>query len=176
LKSIILDVIGVLLIGASALTAYFKGFVRTVLELLSVLFSCVLAAFATSHFAPRVCQQIVFPAISQAVSQYIPSTIEEHAAKIAASVPGGLEEKFMESVGGVISQVALGIADAAGKQISQTLAESVTRIVLFLLFFVLFSIAFRIIIFVVDTIFHLPVLNLLNRVAGFMVGLVQGRY
>jgi uncharacterized membrane protein required for colicin V production len=156
------------------LTAYFRGFVKTVLGLFSVVVSCVLAFFATNHFTPRVCEQIVYPVINGAIGQYIPNGMEEKVVSVGVSVPGGLEEKLMESVGGAIGQMALNIAEAAGRQISQSLADSVTRIVLFLLFFVLFSVLFRIIVFIVDTICHLPVLNILNRLAGFLVGLVQG--
>lgn len=173
MTSVVLDIICVILIGGAALTAYFKGFVKTVLEFLSVLISCGLAAVATNHFTPLICKKIVYPVISGAIGQYIPQGIGQQVAK-TASATGDIEMKVMETVGKVIGEMAVGIADAAGRQISQTLAESLTRIVLFLLFFVLFSILFRVVIFVVDTVCHLPVLKMLNRLAGFSIGLVQG--
>lgn len=174
MTTIILDGICVVLIGVSAIAAYFKGFVQTVLGLVSVLASCALAAFATGHFTPVVSEQVVAPMVSAAIGQYLPEAVEKQAAAAVTAAAGDFGGKILESVGGTIGQMAIGIAEAAGRQVSLPLAESLTRVVLFILFFIAFSLLFKVVIFMVDAVFHLPVLNSLNRLAGFSVGLVRG--
>ena len=160
--NIALDVIFLAIIGGAAFKAYRAGFVKTILQFISLLLSCILAFVVSARWTPVINERFVYPMMSDTLHQQMGSAVQEAS--------GGV----LEILSGIVSGIAMIFADLLGQQISMSLSETITRVILLFLLFTLFSILFGIVIFVVDTAFKLPVLHSLNQIAGLGIGLLQG--
>jgi uncharacterized membrane protein required for colicin V production len=167
--SVALDVIVFLIIGLTLFFVVKKGFVKSLLELLSVVCSLILAKI----FAPTV-SEYFYGAFKGAIGE----KIEEGFCKLLESAEAS--SKANENIAFLIEKYNLdffNIAEPSGAETAVGyFAESVTGIfsycVAYLLVFVVVLVLFKLLTPLICLIFKLPVLKTLDKTLAFVLGVV----
>ncbi len=163
---ILIGVIAVL--ALSAFYGYKRGFIRIVLSMVAMLVTFVLAALLTVPVSAM---------LSSATS--LDETIEESVGGLVAecevvdvqsisnlNLPKQIEEILVE-----------GATDAVGgftEYIVETVSDLLLKAITFFVLIIIIYIVVRIVIFMLDFISKLPIINSINKSGGLVVGLVQG--
>lgn len=173
------DLLGIAIIAVPAIIGYAKGAINTLISLVSVIASFIIARI----FAPIAASWIVGTnavqqSINATVSSSMQSAIEGYSADVSSNLPN---LPGMDSVGGLISNAINsagqsgidGAASAVSASVTPVLS-SVIEIVAFMIIFLLCSLVFSIIRNLSRKLNDVPVLGFLNRLAGLGLGVVIG--
>ena len=164
--AILIGVIAIL--ALSAFYGYKRGFVHIVLSMVAMLVTSLLAGLLTVPVSAMIASATsVDENLEESVSELIalnevvdvqsvsklnlPSQIEDIIVEGASSAVGGFNEYLVETVAGLI-----------------------LKAITFFILIIVIYIVVRIVIFMLDFISKLPVINSINKTGGLIVGLLQG--
>jgi len=169
--SIWLDIICAIFLGYCIISAYTKGFVRTILSFVSVIASFILAKMLANNYASLVSEKFVNPAVTGLISEKL-----KDAAGSADTYGkiGNIFQSIGDKVRGTIESSLFSSGQIINENSIASVSDWLTNVGLFFLFFILLMILFKMIIFCIDLIFKLPVLKSVNHLFGFAFGFLQG--
>ena len=165
--SIFLDLAALLVVAAFAIRGARRGFVMTVAGLAVVFLAYIGAGLAAKILSPAVAS-LIEPMLS---GIELPDLISEETLagiNIAGVNIGGL---------GLFADAADAInagADKIAKDIAAGVASTIAYAIVAVLAFVVLAVVLRVIFRAVNIVAKLPVLNLLNRTLGLVVGCLTG--
>lgn len=156
-----------------------EGFIRTVFSL----FSLIIALFLTSTFSPYISKTLqnnekVHTYISDAVAKIVKTpkkdgTVTEQVESIKElSLPKSLKNALIENNNGEVYK-ALAV-NSFKEYVNNYLTCVVINALSFILAFIIVNICLSLILNALDLISKLPIINGLNKSAGFVIGLLHG--
>jgi len=165
-------------------TSVKRGFVKTILSIVST----VAAALMAVAFTPSLSSFLYEKFMLNRVVAGIENTVASYAGSGTAEEIANMFRNMSDSFGELLARYGIteeAVADMTEKAISgnstvQSIAESIASpvantfaaIIAFILIFAVAKILLGIVVFVVDKVSKLPVLNAVNKLAGFILGLV----
>lgn len=185
--AIILDLLLVGLFVFIVIRSYFRGFVRTVVELVGYVLVSVLA-FACSQ---PLAQGIYHTFIEASVVESAQSAIDTHLGSSAAEAAGSFWAQLPDFVTDGASSLGIteegltaaleqgldgseGMAGAVAGYVAEPIITGLIQIILALVILLLGMVIVRLIARAVNRVFQLPVLGTVNRVLGGVLGLAKG--
>lgn len=166
--------------------SYFRGFMRTVIELVGYILICVLAFTCSQPLAAGIYDTFVEESVVQSVESVVDTQLGMSAAEAADSLWERLPDFLAQSAAGLgITQEGLASALQQGLDHSEDMAGAVAgyvaepiitgfiQVILILVILLLGMIIVRLIARAVNRIFQLPVLGTVNRVLGGILGLFK---
>lgn len=177
-----LDMIIIAIIGISALNGLFRGFIKTLFGLTSLIIVVFLTWMITPPISRMVIQQSSFDQmISEKVVELL--HIEEMfnvtmdtpaAVQIfkGLSLPGNIIESLIDNYNPLILK-GLNV-NGIGEYVGSSLSVMAVNGLVFVVLFIVFSLALNAVVTLLDLIARLPVLKQMNRVGGLGVGVIVG--
>lgn len=181
--SFILDAILIIICIAVIATSIKRGFVRTILSILSsvaaILLSVVFTPAVSDFFYDKFMLSAITGGISDTVRSLAGNGSSEGIEEMFTSMPEALSdilERYNVSEGTVSDMLTSAQngtidIDAVCETIASPIATTISNALAFILCFIVAIILLKIVISIVDTIFKLPILNSVNRTAGLLLGL-----
>lgn len=163
---ILIGVIGVLAI--SGLYGYKRGFVRIVLSMVAMLVTFVLAAILTVPVSAML-----------AAATPLDENIEESVSGLVADC-GVVDEETIsnmslpEQIEELLIEGAAEAVNGFNEYIVSTVSDLILKAITFFVLIIVIYIIVRIVIFMLDFISRLPVINSINKTGGLAVGIAQG--
>lgn len=155
-----MDLIVAAIVGLFAVFGYKRGFVRSVVGMLSLAASVLLA-------------WLLYPVVSDLLGTLgVRGAVYEKVQETMATYMGGSGNMTF------LPQFLREAAESGRQEIISTAATAATDIVLNIIAFIVVLIASRLIILIAQklliVISHMPIIGLLNRIAGMLFGAAQG--
>ncbi len=177
-----LDIIIIIIIGISVLNGVIRGFIKTLFGLTSLIIALILTWMFTPVISDMVITETSFDEmISEKVVELL--SVEElmtiNLDTTAAveklnelSLPGNIVDSLIENYTPQIIEglKASGIGDYIGSSLSVMAVNALTFIVLF----IVISLLLNALATLLDLVARLPVLKQMNRIGGFVIGLLIG--
>jgi len=162
----IVDIVLLLIVLLFAILGAHKGMVLTLCSLVSIVLGFLGGSYLADLLTPYLASQAA-PLLENFVQQHITAFLTgADAAVQGEGLLWNLLREMMEE--GLIS------AEPVAAELAVSLAEAIIYPILFLLAFVLILIVCWFIAHALDLVARLPVLNTLNALGGFLLGLVKG--
>lgn len=177
--TIAIDLILAVILAATVVDGYRKGLIRSVLRLASVVLALILASVFSGPVGTWASDTFAHEAISDIISENISSALADdpRAGEMVFSAVDRYVFNADMSTEEYVEMIASG-GEGAVERVSGELAGAISsplcNSVAFFAIFILALIALRIVTFVADKIFSLPVLNEANRALGLIFGAVCG--
>ena len=191
-NALIIDLVLAAVLIAFAVIGAYKGLIRSLMALVSVVLALAGAALLTATFVEPV-TELVYPRVQERViarfAQDVPADVlaPENGdlnaggllpADLADALGGALDtlERFGVSgktLDGVAEGVAQGVASAA-EQAAYLLVKTVVQAALFLVFFLLVMLLLKLLTRALDGLCSLPVLRQINALGGAALSLAEG--
>lgn len=187
-NALIIDLVLAAVLIAFAVIGAYKGLIRSLMALVSVVLALAGAALLTAMFVEPV-TELVYPRVQEKVitrfAQDIPAdALAQEGGDLNAG--GLLPADLAEALGGALDTlerfgvsektldgVAQGVASAA-EQAAYLLVKTVVQAALFLVFFLLVMLLLKLLTRALDGLCSLPVLRQLNALGGAALSLVEG--
>lgn len=168
--SVLFDLIIVAIVFVTIYTVVKRGFIKTVIDLVSVFVSLILAKM----FSPNLSEYLfgVFgERFTDKLNSAISAMIEDN------SLPSVLENEnisaYLQKYSTDLSEkINSEVLESTVESISYTLVGLISYAVAFMIIFFVAGIAFKILSVVLSGIFKLPVLNSINKTLAFILGVV----
>jgi uncharacterized membrane protein required for colicin V production len=188
----ICDIVIAVIVLVSAIVGRKRGFVKTAFGLLSFVCAIVLSYFFGSYAGDYIKTTSVYEDLSRkatlSISEYIDKTAEAELEKLQIRDEEmseseivktlerlGLEtDSFYDRYEDAIKEGTENAKEKFAQNAATKVMECLANALGVLVTFVLSLVALKILGFLVDRLFRLPVLNGINRLGGFIVGLVLG--
>ncbi len=179
---IVFDAIVILIFVSCIIDGRRKGFVKTVLSVLSAIVCFIVAKEFCEPVAVWVNENFVHSALVTAISDVIRDNINEGTQAVIAQMPQTLTDALAQfgfsvesAVSGLgtqgnVTQAAESITNAA----QGILILPLLNIISFIVIFAICRFVAGFLIGMVNTFFRLPVINGLNKLAGGILGAVKG--
>lgn len=179
---LIFDAIMILIFVSCIIDGRRKGFVKTVLAVLSAIVCFIVAKEFCEPVAVWVNENFVHSALVTAISDIIRDNINEGTQAVLAQMPQTLTDALAQldfsvesAISGIgtqenITQAAESITNAA----QSILVLPLLNIISFIVIFAVCRFVSGILIGMVNTFFRLPVIKGLNKLAGGILGAVKG--
>ena len=170
-----LDIICVVIFLWAVIASWRKGFIKAALGLVSVIVSFLLAKAFTPALAGWIDEKFMNGKIALMFENFLSSneqlakageTITGFFDSIKQAVPGGASDGIVSSGEEQISSITSTIAG--------TISYSLSEIAAFIILFVVILIICKIAIVIINAIFSLPLLGMINHGLGFVFGFVKG--
>lgn len=166
-----------------------KGFILSLCGLLAVVVAFVGSSMLASSLSPKVADALE-PKFAAAIEERLQAQFAQSAPETAPADPGAEEEFPLQDVLGVLKDMGLyedligtidkavtdGMTDVAANAaaaVAAAIAQSVAYMVIFLLAFLLIMLVWTLLAHALDLVSKLPGLNILNKTAGALTGLVK---
>ena len=167
-----LSIVILVILAGCILNGFRKGMVRTLAAMMSLVVSLVLVSLANPYVA-------TFLEEKPTVYEVTETKCREAFQSIAEKQTENVRQEFMQKMGVPENfSNTLRIGDEFTESAVAPLAESTAHLIVnglaFVITFVLLSILLRIAVGLLDGLFRLPVLSMVNRLAGGAIGAVQG--
>lgn len=179
----IFDVIILIVIVLTIFLAYRRGFVRTVMGLISAFLVFFATLFFTPYVSGLVCDNIVLPEIAGGIETTLDSCLETtdgimDEVDLDNLAPGlsDMLEKFgfeadklnetIESLGDDATTSNLAV------EIASPIASSISVAAAFIALYIIFSVIMEIIMIIIGGVVNLPALKKLDRVLGLLFGII----
>lgn len=164
--AILIGVIAVL--GLSAFYGYKRGFVHIVLSMVAMLVTSILAAILTVPVSAMIASATSFDeSIEESVAELVSANeVVDLQSLSKLNLPTQIEEVIVEGAAGAVGGFT--------EYIVSTVADLILRAITFFVLIIIIYIVVRIVIFMLDFISKLPVINSINKTGGLVVGLLQG--
>lgn len=187
-NALIIDLVLAAVLIAFAVIGAYKGLIRSLMALVSVVLALAGAALLTAMFVEPV-TELVYPRVQEKVitrfAQDIPAdALAQEGGDLNAG--GLLPADLADALGGALDTlerfgvsektldgVAQGVASAA-EQAAYLLVKTVVQAALFLVFFLLVMLLLKLLTRALDGLCSLPVLRQLNALGGAALSLVEG--
>ena len=167
---ILLDAAVILIFLGCISFAFFRGFMKSSYTIISLVLTIILMYAFQAPFEDYIAQSTLGKTIAEKLTYQITQNAEEGNPETGEDL--GLPQFLLVKIQGQ--------ADAAGEAtqeviaaISAAVADSVIQIVAVVLLFLLIRIGVFILLKVLDAAFKLPILNLVNKTAGVMMGILN---
>lgn len=161
--------IGVLVVlGLSALYGYKKGFIHIVLSMVAMLVTTILAGLLTVPVSAMISSATSFDeSIHESVSELVASSGVMDVNSISKlNLPTQIEEIIIDGASGAV--------EGFNEYLVSTVSDLILKAITFFVLIIIIYIIVRIVIFMLDFISKLPVINSINKSGGLVVGLLQG--
>lgn len=177
-----LDIIVLAVIGISAVVGLVKGFIKTVFGLTSLILAVVLTVLLTPSVSSYIIENTSFDEmISEKTIELL--NLEENINMSlndseaietlnGLELPGNVVDSMVENLTPQITR-ALDVSNVTD-YIGASVASMAVNALTFLVLFIAISIILNAIVTLLDLISQLPVLDQMNHIGGFAVGLVLG--
>ena len=161
-----LSIVILVILAGCILNGFRKGMVRTLAAMMSLVVSLVLVSLANPYVATFLEEKTTVYEVTETKCR---EAFQSIAEKQEFMQKMGVPENFSNT---------LRIGDEFTESAVAPLAESTAHLIVnglaFVITFVLLSILLRIAVGLLDGLFRLPVLSMVNRLAGGAIGAVQG--
>lgn len=184
--SIFIDVFLCIVILLAVISGVTKGFVRSVMNILTFAAAFVCGWLFTAPLSEYYLNTVFMSRVSETVESAINSILSPNisldslfADKPAAFTSitdryftdfGTLSQYYSDAVSEGSDSITSGIA----RYIASPVAQMISNVLAFITIFIGVVVVLKITAFILDLIFRLPGLNALNRIAGFVFGGVCG--
>lgn len=175
-----LIVVGILL--AATIVGYCRGFIKLAVTILSLVVTIFIVQMATPHVSKflreatplyTTIQEMVDETVGMADMPMEEIPLNDQIDLIDGfSLPALLKGALIENNNSEVYKV-LGVLRFK-EYISSYISNTIVNAISFLLAFIFIYTIFKIIIFALDIVSRLPVINGINRIAGGVLGLLQG--
>lgn len=180
-----LDIIFLVIIGGSAVIGGFKGLIKTIFGFASTIVSLVAAYFLYKPFARILVKSTnIYYFLEEKIGEFISfgdsgetlsATADRRDIISGLEMPDIVQDMLLENDNSQIYDLlGLDPGHTVKEFVSGFLANLAVNALAFIILFIVAGIAIGIIAFVLDLIAKLPVLNEVNHIAGFAVGLALG--
>lgn len=166
-----------------AFNGYKKGALRILITMVALVITIILASLFTPT-ATKLLKEYtpIYNTINQQMVKFVGEKLDQNAKDQTGEVQRTAIEALPlpESITNVLikNNNDQGYAIIGASDFSTYVASSLTNVLMnaisYIGLFILISIVFRILIVIADIISKLPIINGVNRVAGTLLGLVQG--
>ena len=163
---ILIGVVGVL--ALSGLYGYKRGFVRIVLSMVAMLVTFVLSAILTVPVSAML-----------AAATPLDENIEESVSGLVAD-SGVVDQETIsnlnlpEQIEEILIEGAKEATNGFNEYIVSTVSDLILKAITFFVLIIVIYIIVRIVIFMLDFISKLPIINGINKTGGLAVGIAQG--
>ena len=188
---ILFDIAILLILALFAWRGAAKGFVLSFCGLLAVIVAFVGSSTLASNFSPKVADALE-PKFAAAIEERLQEQISQTGAPALPGAEGsgqtgefplqdvlnvlkdmGFYEDLIGSVDKAVTDGMMDAAAGAAAAVAASVAQSVAYLVIFLAAFVLIMLVWTLLAHALDLVTRLPGLNMLNKTAGALVGLVK---
>lgn len=181
-----------IILALSVVIGFFRGFVRILFSLVSMVVLLVVVAWATPYIAQflkhntgiyhqleQVCSERIYQSLEQTLHHGHEEARTQNKPEVSAEAFGEmlpLPQSWVEEIVKNANDAAVQAVDTEGlcRQAGAYLADWILQGIAFFATYLLCSIALHLILGLLDVMSHLPVLKGVNRALGAVVGLVQG--
>lgn len=183
-------IVVLIILAASIIWGYWRGFVRIAFSLVAMILMIVLVSWATPYITDFLkANTTIYEELVERCAQEIQDTAEEGMANTIEDTTGDLTaetkkvsdniqlpqlwmEQIMEKVGVTVSQNMEN--SGVYRQIGEYIADWILRGISFFAAFLLTAIFLKLVVGLLDIIAKLPLIKGVNRLLGGAAGLVQG--
>ena len=181
--SFILDAILIIICIAVIATSIKRGFVRTILSIISSVASILLAVVFTPTVSNFFYDKFMLSAITSGISDTVRSLAgngnSEGITQMFDTMPEALSDILSrynvsdKTVSDMAESAQNGLIDidTVCETIASPIATTISNVLAFVICFIVALIVLKIVIAIVDTVFKLPILNSVNKGAGLILGL-----
>lgn len=183
---ILFDIAIVVILALFAWRGASKGFVLSLFGLLAVIVAFVGSQALASTLSPKVAAALE-PKFAAAIEEQLE---EQLSHRPASQTPGpadefplqdvldvlkdmGIYEELIDTIDQAVSNGLTGVAAGAAAAVAAAVARSVAHTVIFMVSFSLIMLAWTLLARALDLVTRLPGLNMLNKTAGALIGLVK---
>jgi Colicin V production protein. len=178
--NLIIDVILILIIVFSVISGVRKGFINSIMNMITF----AVALMCGWNFYPALGEyykeRIFLQRITNEISSYMSSFADNALDSLFQDMPEALTQitdRFGIDIASLEayynSHATIGTSEISSF-IANPVAENISNILAFVTIFLGVIIILKIVTLILDLIFKLPVLNTLNRVCGFILGVFNG--
>ena len=163
------------------ISGYCKGLVKMSSNLVTLIMSIVITRMAKPHFQEwlknnEAVRSFVSNKVEFLVTEYIESTVKnstqiQNESLSDNNIVNAIIKNTLENSDGDISEL-LGI-DKIANIITEKISDFVLSIITFLVLMIVITIIMKLIFCILDKIMALPVLSVINRVSGAILGLIE---
>lgn len=163
------------------ISGYCKGLVKMSSNLVTLIMSIVITRMAKPHFQEwlknnEAVRSFVSKKVEFLVTEYIESTVKnstqiQNESLSDNNIVNAIIKNTLENSDGDISEL-LGI-DKIANIITEKISDFVLSIITFLVLMIVITIIMKLIFYILDKIMALPVLSVINRVSGAILGLIE---
>ncbi len=194
--NVVLDVLVAVILIWSAAAATKKGFIKSLLGMVSVVAAFVMTFLFSGQAAKYISEKFVAPAMRSSAISYLSRVLGTPASAVdagqgAANVPvekllSDMPQLFLDylkklgadaagvKAAAAASSTVTQARDAAVDAMITPMAAAISSVLAYLAVFLLSLLAFTLLAALLDLVFKLPVLNTLNRFGGFIMGCITG--
>lgn len=159
-----------------------RGFVRTVISMLSIVLSIILVSFISPYVGDYLQEKTsLYDSIQKSCKAQMEGTITDNEAMESQEQAGAINKLPIPQPikeGLLKNNNAEGysklVVEGFSEYITAYLAQIIMNGIVFLISFILAVILIRVITYVLDRVARLPVLHTFNRLGGGIAGAVQG--
>jgi len=178
--SIVLDIILAAVIIITVFNGWRRGFIKTVMGLATFLVAFFGGIYFTPALAEVYYERIFSGKIADGIANAIDSIIQNGSQML--DISGLFEQqafidianRFNIDIAELESHYAANAADVAATDISRRIAEpaaqALSSICAFITLFVVIIVVLKLLTYIIDAVFKLPILKGLNRFFGFLIG------
>lgn len=182
----ILDIILVAIVTLLVIIGIKRGIARTLLNLLSVVVSAALAYVTSKIVASWVYTNFISTSVTQSVSDTVSNSAQSAdiiSQETIDNLPDFIKSILQtlgivpETISGSASKAAADSSNAIAQTVDDTIAPVVTSIlsaIFLVVLFIIFLLICKLIARKLVKFFDLPVLNVINRLLGGTLGLIEG--
>ncbi|MBO5860018.1 MAG: CvpA family protein [Clostridia bacterium] len=183
---LVFDGILILIFAACIIEGRRRGFVRTVLSLVSVIISLFVAQSFSAPVAAWANEEFAGEAVSGYVENYIENAFENEGTQLDSSdvLGGSVPEEvtaMLEKYGVSVSEIADGasqgieeLSNAIAQRILDAVLFPVLEIIAFLVIYIVCSFVLSLLNGFICSAFNLPVIKQMNKLLGGILGAVKG--
>jgi uncharacterized membrane protein required for colicin V production len=171
--SLVLDVILLIIAAMCLIGGYKKGFIRSVMNLVTAVVS-FLAAYALT---PRVAAYINEKFLMNMISGDIKDTLDSLTSvtggdlvKLFSDMPEALSNMLSRYNSDVTAATAADTSEGLARTIASPAVETISTAIAFLVIFIAAVIVMKLITLILDSVFKLPLLNGANKALGLVFG------
>lgn len=180
--SFILDAVLIVICLLLVAVSVKRGFVRTILSLVSSVAAVLLSVVFTPGVASFIYDKFMLSSITNGIYDTVKSLAGSEGAEgvlgLFENKPQALTELLDrynvsdETVSGIIGSAEGGQIDIRGacEQIASPIASTISNVIAFVICFIVALIVLKIAIAIIDGIFKFPILNTVNKAAGLLLG------
>ncbi len=172
----IIDALLILLLTFAIWRGYKRGIIKSVIKLALMLLSIFLAKMFSGVIAPSLAQSLPMPGIGTKLSSYLNVNLArlEEISLSEMLTTWGLPEKASLSVEKFFLETAHSTTESISRQLTPEIDRLFTEIIVFIFLLVVFWLISLLLTTLIDNALSLPVLGMINKIAGLSIGLIYG--
>ena len=173
--SIALDIICAVIFLWAVIASWRKGFIKSILGLASVIAAFVVSKKYTPDFALWIDKNFMNGKVGELLDSFASSNKDVSSMiESVTSLFESMKQIVPSSEFGMSGTTAAESIKTAMDSFTAALSYSLSEIAAFILLFIATFIVCKIVIFFIDLIFKLPVLDTINKGFGFLFGIIKG--